>query len=235
MHRFTFRTAALTLAAVLLAALPAAAQVIPAGDDRWVTPADGTTYFTFPAGDVESLCGAPASFGWDRTVKLTGVPDPGEDWDTVVTRLADADVSSGYAVVPIQVTRLYFSSITEHRTPCGEINWRVKSIDNQPVTEMAIYNESGRGGTFKATISVRVVFAATDASGATLGYLYYTRDLPDTTGVPWSFDGNGTFRPGIDENDDCTQVLRDKIATLPAGHGYFIENLIAQGKCTRKE
>ena len=33
---------------------------------------------------------------------------------------------------------------------------------------------------------------------------------------------------------NCIDVLRDKISTLPARHKYFIENLIAKGKCYRQ-
>ena len=56
MFRSMVRIAALSAAVALVLALPATAQYLPAGEDRWVTPNDGSTYFTFPAGDVESLC-----------------------------------------------------------------------------------------------------------------------------------------------------------------------------------
>ena len=239
MYRFTARTAALSFAiALVLTVLPATAQIIPAGPDRWVTPGDGRTVFEFPAGDVESLCGAPVSFGWDRTVALTGVPVAGADWDTEVTRLDDADVSGGSATVPIQVTRLEFRSLAPHETPCGEIVWSVKAIDEQQVTLMEIEKTSERGGIFLADISVRVVFTGTDTSGTQIGTLYYTMDLPDTTGTPWSFGPSGPsggFRPGIDENEDCIEVLRQKLTTATGDHVYFIENLIAQGKCTERQ
>ena len=235
MLQSTRRISAFVLAIALVAALPAAAQYIPAGEDRWVTPADGNTFFTFPAGDVESLCGAPVSFDWDRTVSMVGVPDPGQDWDTVVTRLKDADLSSSLsATIPIQVTRLAFKSIGSLETPCGELSWYVKSLDEQPVTKMSLYLTNDRGGIFKANISVRVAFAAVDRNGKVVGYLYYTMDLPDNSGVPFSFDRSGGFRPGIDENENCFDVLREKATTLPARHTYFIEDLIAQGKCDKR-
>jgi hypothetical protein len=237
MHRFICRTAALLLVAVLAAALPVTAQIIPAGEDRWVTPGDGRTFFKFPPGDVESLCGAPPSSAWDHTVRLTGVPDPGEDWDTVVARLDDADVSAdtgGFATVPIQVTRLVFRSLAPQETPCGVLLWYVKAVDHQPITKMSIQNLSGRGGIFKATISVRVIFEATDSRGNVVGTLFYTLDLPDNTGVPWSFGPSGIFRPGIDEGDNCIDVLREKLGTATGDHVYYIENLIAQGKCSER-
>lgn len=236
MNKMIFRLAALTAVAVLLAALPATAQIIPAGDDRWVTPNDGGTFFTFPAGDVESLCGLPATSGWNRQITLTGVPSGGADWDTVVTRLKDADLSTGSASVPIQVTQMHFRSSGVHVTPCGKLLWEVKAIDHQPVTKMAIYQTSDLGGIFKAEISVRVAFSATKTDGTALGELFYTRDLPENGGTPWSWDRTtGTFRPGIDEDENCFDVLRDKIGTLPARHKYYIENLIAQGKCDKRQ
>ena len=48
---------------VTLAALPASSQppYIPSGNDYWVTPANGFTFFEFPDGEVESLCSAAPS------------------------------------------------------------------------------------------------------------------------------------------------------------------------------
>src|SRR5262245_17566070 len=86
-------TKVITVFAVLLAslaALPAAAQVIPAGIDYWRTPNTGGTVFEFPEGDVESLCGLAPVVGWDHKVALQGVPTGGADWDTSVARLDDA-------------------------------------------------------------------------------------------------------------------------------------------------
>jgi hypothetical protein len=70
-----------------LAALPAMAQPIPAGPDYWRTPSNGQTFFEFPTGDVESLCGLPPLLGWSHQVALKGVPQAGSDWDTIVYRL----------------------------------------------------------------------------------------------------------------------------------------------------
>ena len=236
MDRFKFRIAVLAVAAVLVAALPVSAQVIKADVDRWVTPNGGGTYFKFPDGEVESLCNETASFDWDHTVALTGVPVAGQDWDTAVARLKDVDVTNGGGVTPIQVKHLEFKSLAPHSTPCGRINWSVETVGNQPMTKMAIRRKSERGGIFWADIAVRVQFTATDAgSGAFIGKLIYTMELPATTnGVAWSFDGANTFRPGIDEMDNCIDVLREKLLTATGAHVYFIEDLIAQGKCKRQ-
>lgn len=236
MQRKIYRVAVLT-AALTLAAMPLTAQVIPAGEDRWVTPPTGQTKFSFPSGDVESLCGAPVSADWNHEVGLTGVPEPGWDWDTSVARLNSVSLSTTTGVtVPIQVKRLVFRSLASQRTPCGEIDWHVKTFGNQPITKMKIVKTSPRGGKFYATISVRVVFDAVDAnSGASLGQLFYTLDLPDNNGVPWSFDPySGVFRPGIDTAENCIDVLRQKLLTATGDHVYFIENMIAQGKCDKR-
>ena len=229
---------ALLTAAFALAAMPLTAQVIPAGLDRWVTPADGRTKFSFPAGDVESLCGAPVSSTWNHEVRLTGVPAPGWDWDTSVARLNSVNftTTTTSVTVPIQVKRLELRSLASQATPCGSLNWRVTTVDNQPITKMKIVKTSARGGNFFATISVRVLFNATNAqTGAAVGQLFYTLDLPDTAaGTPWSFNPTtGVFRPGIDTAENCIDVLRQKLVTATGDHVYFIENLIAQGKCYR--
>lgn len=228
----------LSTAVLALVAMPLAAQIIPAGEDRWVTPATGQTKFSFPSGDVESLCGAPVSAGWDHQVLLTGVPEPGWDWDTSVARLTSVSFSATTTSVsvPIQVKRLEFRSLASQRTPCGLLDWHVKTFENQPITKMKITKTSSKGGVFYATISVRVVFEATDAqSGASVGKLFYTLDLPDNTGVPWSFDpSTGVFRPGIDTAENCIDVLRQKLLTATGSHVYFIENMIAQGRCDKR-
>lgn len=234
MKRPLVRIALLALAAVALT-LPAAAQVIPAGDDRWVTPHDGRTGFTFPPGDVESLCGQPASFDWDRRVSLGGVPFPGVDWDTVVSRLKDVDLCGGSAKVAIQVRHLHFTSLGLHETPCGKVQWDVRLAGNQPTTSMVIEHSSPGGGRFEADLQLRVAFNGTTSDGAFLGTLIYTLGLPDPPGgTPWSFGGPTGWRPGIDETETCFDVLREKAGIMGGDHVYFIENMIAQGRCHKR-
>jgi hypothetical protein len=230
-----------TVLAVLLlslAAIPATAQTIPAGTDRWVTPANNQTLFLFPSGDVESLCGAPPSSLWDHHVFLRGIAQGGSDWDTAVTRLDNAVFgTSGSASTRIQVTSLNFSSITAQSTPCGTLTWMVRLSGTQPITTMKLTRTASNGGSFFATISVRVEFRAFDASGAYRGSLFYSRDLPDTgSGVGWSFSTTGAFQPGISTAGTCIDVLRKKLTmTDPdSQHYYFISNLIAMGRCTRQ-
>jgi hypothetical protein len=230
-----FSIALVALLFVGLAAGSAAAQVIPAGSDFFRTPADGNTSFTFPDGDVESLCGAPPSTTWNHAVTLAGVA--GSVYDSVVDRLKDAVFdSTGHASVPIQVQSLAFISTGPQATPCGALNWKVSQTGPQPITQMDLTLTSPSGGTFTANLSVKVEFDATDAaSGKFIGSLFYSFDLPDPkNGTPWSFGPNGVFRPAMDTANNCIEVLRAKISTLPARHAYFISDLIAQGRCTEK-
>lgn len=231
-----FRIALFTLVAAAVT-LPATAQVIPAGDDRWVTPADGGTSFTFPPGDVESLCGAMTMYNWDRTVALRGV-SAGADWDTIVTRLKDAELCNRKAVVPIRVRFLHFENYENdgfHETPCGEIHWDVRHLRNQPTTEMVIEQDHGQGGNFRADLHIRVGFTATTVDGESLGTLIYTLALPDPAdGTPWQFGGPTGWQPGINQDETCFDVLREKAGELGGNHVYFIEDLIAQGRCQKR-
>ncbi len=234
----SLRKAAFTLAALALLAAPVLAADIPAGPDFWRTEHNGSTFFTFPDGEVESLCGAPASDDWDHVARLGGAPVTG-DADTIIDRLKDAVFVNGVARTDIAVRALHFKSSDVQETPCGPLVWDVKNVGAQPITKMTIRQTSANGGVFNATISVRVNFAGYNASsGAFVGNLFYTFNLPDTTtgGTPWSFDPTGAaaWRPGMTPANDCAEVLRAKAATLPAGHGYFIADLIASGRCTYK-
>ncbi|MFL6195018.1 MAG: hypothetical protein ACJ75H_12660 [Thermoanaerobaculia bacterium] len=229
-----------------LAALPSMAQPIPAGPDYWVTPSNGQTFFEFPTGDVESLCGQPPLLGWNHQVALRGIPQAGADWDTVVRRLDNINFppyvpgSTFSATTRVQVQSLNFVSITPHATPCGDLNWTARLAGVQPVTKMVVTRTSQRGGTFSANLTVSVEMSATDIQGKYVGSLFYTRDLPDSTanGTPWSWkdpNGGGIFRPGVNDTDNCIAVLRAKLNTFdPASsHYYWISDMIAQGICTR--
>lgn len=238
MMRLVVRASILGILLVSLTALPAMAQTIPAGKDYWRTPNNGQTFFEFPAGDVESLCGAPVTSGWNHVVALRGVPQAGSDWDTVVTRLDNATFdATGTAFTRVQVQFLAFVSAAPHGTPCGTLTWRAKLSGAQPITRMTIRRTTNRGGVFYANLLVNVEMQATDSTGKYVGSLFYTRELPDPgTGTPWSFGATTTiFRAGMTETDNCIDVLRQKLSTIdPASsHFYWVSDMIAQGKCTR--
>jgi hypothetical protein len=236
----TRKTSVLGALLLSLAALPAVAQPsIPPGNDYWRTPANGKTFFEFPAGDVEGLCGLPPVAGWARRATLQGVPATGSDWDTIVARIDKAVFNtSGIATTRVQIKHLAFKSSAIHSTPCGRLNWTAALFGVQPVTQMTIRRTTAQGGVFNARLLVSVEMKATDAgSGAYVGSLFYTRELPDPgAGTPWSFGPTGVFRAGMTETNNCVDVLRAKLnMTDPASsHWYFISDLIAAGKCTRQ-
>jgi len=237
MTKIALRSSILGLLLVSLAALPAMAQPpIPAGSDYWVTPANGQTIFEFPEGDVESLCGAPISATWNHKLPLRGVPTVGSDWDTRVARLDNAVFdSSGAAVTRIQVKELNLANINLHSTPCGRLNWKVSlACCPQPITKMVLRADGTTGGVFSANISVSVEFKAFAASGAYIGSLFYTRELPELGGgTPWSYGGPTGFRPGITVANTCIDVLRKKLSQYApeSSHYYWISDMIAQGLC----
>lgn len=221
-----------------LAALPAAAQTIPPGDDFWVTPANGQTVFGFPKGDVESLCGLGPVTGWDRKVALRGIPAAGSDFDTVVRRIDNAVFdAAGNASTRIVLRHLAFASINSHATPCGDLTWRVSHFGPQAVTQMRLRRTTRLGGVFAADIAVNVEFRAIDANNNYIGSLFYNFVLPDpNNGTPWSFGPNGQFRAGMTETENCVDVLRRKLADpeyQDPEHQYFISDMIAAGKCER--
>jgi len=235
MNRLRFAPVLLLLLAGLTA-LPAAALTIPIGEDPWVTPNNGQTHFGFKNGDVESLCGLPATSGWNHNVALRGVPVTGTDYDTVVRRLDPATFdSSGNASTKILVTRLEMVSSAPQATPCGSLSWRVSLSGAQATTLMKFVRTSTNGGVFAADIAVNVIFRATNAAiGAAVGSLFYNIVLPDpATGTPWSFSKTGVYRAGITPADDCIAVLRQKLLTYPttSSHYYWISDMIAQGLC----
>lgn len=230
------RASLLGVLLVSLAALPAAAQ-IPPGPDYWVTPSNGQTFFDFPAGDVESLCGAPAASGWNHRTTLKGVPIAA-DYDTLVSRLDNVVFdASGYGQTRIIVKGLSFASAAPHSTPCGALDWKVGLAGTQSLTLMKLRRTSAQGGYFHADIAVNVEFKAYKAGSTSyLGSLFYNIVLPDpTNGTPWSFGSGGVFRAGMTSTNNCIDVLREKLAsTSPSSrHFYFISNMIAQGQCTR--
>ena len=238
MDKAALRICALGLLVASLAAIPATAQVIPKGTDHWRTPNNGQTFFAFPEGDVEALCGQRASTAWDHRAFLHGVPAPGSDWDTAVARLDDAVFdATGTAKVRIQVRSLSFTSAFPQVTPCGRIIWTVSICCPQPITWMTIRRTAANGGVFHANLTVIVEFRGVNVdTGQQVGSLYYTRELPDEPGgTAWSFGPGGVFRPGITPAETCVDVLRRKLSNYApdSSHFYWISDMIAQGRCER--
>jgi hypothetical protein len=238
MTRLIPRAAALGILLVSLAALPCAAQVINPGNDFWTTPANGQTFFTFPSGDVEALCGAVPSSTWNHTLVLQGVPLGTPAYDTVVARLDPAVFdSTGTATTRVQVRALSFASSAPLATPCGSLSWTAGLAGTQGITKMTLHRTSPSGGYFNADLSVAVELRAFDPKGQYVGSLFYNFGLPDQSGAstPWSINTAGEFRAGMTTTNDCIAVLRQKLAATPTSseHYYYISDMIAHGQCTR--
>lgn len=233
-NKALLRSSLLGLLLVSLAALPAAAQSIPPGTDYWRTPANGQTFFDFPAGDVESLCGAPASTAWNHRAVLRGLPIA-SDYDTTVRRLDTAVFDpNGNAQTRIVVSGLSFVSTDWQSTPCGTLHWKVGLAGAQSITTMKLRRTSASGGLFSADIAVNVEFKGYNTSNAYVGSLFYNIILPDpANGTPWSIGPGGVFRAGMTPANNCIDVLREKLNSYSptSRHYYFISDMIAQGRC----
>jgi hypothetical protein len=244
------------LALVGLLAVPASAQVIPAGNDYWRTPGNGNSYATIPSGELEALCGANPDSSWNRVIAFRGVPVVG-DADTVVARLQPATLANDgdSADVQVQVRALRFESISNHDTPCGTVRFSAGLAGEQPITHMTITRTSKIGGSFASDLLVKVeivVYSADADASPELGRLYYTFDLPSPPATPWSFPSalglgvRGGWLPAVSPSStvgnppDCWEVARAKIGHPPydqkdpAAHAYYIADLQAQGICPRK-
>jgi len=230
---------ALSISLAALAAVPAAAATIEEGTDYWRTPAGGTT-FTFPDGDVESLCHVKPDPSWIHKVSLNGVPAKGSDWDTAVSRLTDARFDKGgTAHTRVRFKSLNMVSAAPSDTPCGKLNWTAHlAKGKQPTTEMKITKTSAQGGVFFAELALRVEMRATlDGTGAHVGTLFYDIKLDDPAGgTPWSFGAKNRFRAGMTPANDCVQVLRKKLLSYSTDsqHYYYISDLIAKGQCVQR-
>jgi hypothetical protein len=236
MKCFVLRIGVFGILLASLAALPAAAVDIKAGIDYWRTPDDGKTFFVFPEGDVESLCGKEAQT-WDNKVAMAGVPTAGSDWDTAVARLDDVTFSGEVGTTRLRVKELHLATKDVVETPCGKLRFVLNlACCPQPTTRMRITRSSSGGGTFNADISLSVEIKAYDDNGAYKGSLFYNRELPDKTGdsTAWSFGSKGEFRAGMDDKNDCREAARKKgfDPDSPA-HAYYIAQLSASGNCNR--
>lgn len=187
-ERMKARTLLLALAsAALLAALPAWAQDIPAGDDTWNSVGGGATNVTLSSADWKALCGVTVA---DTAVQLVGQNIPGLGTaDTVVTRLDNASfASSSTATVRIQLKQL--SMVNDGPQPCSPLTIRVTQDTAQSVGSMSITRTSSAGGTFTAQVPVAAVIQAVDSSGTVKGTTYVSGTLGDDSTSPWAY---GTF------------------------------------------
>jgi hypothetical protein len=173
---------AASLAALVLLAVPASGQFILPGIDAFETAGSGTaTTVNLPAGFFCS--GSPAI---NTAIALQGVPlttnPPGilGTADTVVERLAAADLSNGCDTVPVVVRALSLTSSTVLNVSCGGnvTKWRVNACscscgtEGQPITEIKICPSSDCPGCgkFEGKLEINVCLTFTEVStGATRG------------------------------------------------------------------
>lgn len=219
------------LGGILLAAFPAMAQDIPAGEDPWNTPGGGRTYFTIPAADLDSLCGPGNT---DQRVDLVGVALDGlGNADTIVERLDNAILrrDGDTATVRARFKAAHFKSETSVPSTCGDLDFEVQLLGQtgtQPETALTISRDSASGGTFIGDLVGHFVFQASLAStGDFVGSLsYLDMQLTSDTPTPWSYnpppdplDPDAAWFPGV-QNGSRVVLCRGKL--VPAFHCYTL-------------
>lgn len=119
--------------AVLLIALPATAQTIPKGTDALATADGSVADFSLDPLPADFFC--PGSAPFTGVIDFVGLPlstnPPGivGDADTIIARLAPADLSGGTATVPVKVEAVSMRSRDLVVINCGGVatSWRVKA------------------------------------------------------------------------------------------------------------
>lgn len=164
---------------VLAAFSPAAlALTILSGQDCLTTPCGGGTTITFGSGDIPPL---PADFfgpGSDPFTGSVSFGGPGGfPGDTLVNRLADADLTSGSAIIPIEIVQLDLVSCDPITVSFNggtsfeqwDLQIRLDStLPSQPVGQMTIHHtQPGFGGTFDSVLPVVPEFQGTEFGNPT--------------------------------------------------------------------
>lgn len=125
-----------TLLVCLLAvlAVPASAQIIPAGTDFWRTATGSITDFSVNPLPADFFCPGSAPFAglvqWVGEPLATNPPGAAGNADTVIARLTAADLSNGMAMVPVKVKALSMRSQNPIFITCsnGEVTrWIVRA------------------------------------------------------------------------------------------------------------
>lgn len=238
MSKAVLRAAVALALAVAVGAVPADAGslTIKKGKDFWTTPNNSKTVFTFPKGDIESLCQATAATD-PIQVKLRGVRIiDSANYDTVVARLDNATFVGGEASTRIQVQDIRFESAATVSTPCGDLDFQVGPGCKQAVTTMKLTQTSDKGGIFSADLAVSVEFKAYKGDRY-IGSLFYNIVLPDPDGgTAWTLGDGGEFLAGMNESKDCIDVLREKLLGYDesSSHFYWISDMISKKDCSKR-
>ena len=175
----------LVAAIAAIAALPAAAQNIPAGDDLWSTVGSGSSYVTLTSADWFNLCGVHVS---DTSVAMKGQALSGMgNGDTIVTRLDAASLPSVGSSATVRIQLKSLSMVNDGSHPCSPYTLTVAPSGTQAIDNMTITRSSSNGGTFVAVVPVKVVITAMNGSTA-VGSTVVSGNLGDTTTTtPWSY------------------------------------------------
>jgi hypothetical protein len=212
--------------AVLLCALPLAAQDIPPGDDIWDSLGGGATDTTLSSADWFALCGASVP---DTAVQLKGFNVPGYGTgDTAVTRLDYASLQNDGDTATVRIRLKELSFVNDGSHPCSPLSLRVREASSQVDGTMTITRTSSAGGTFVASVPVKAIIEAVNGSGGVVGSTMVSGVLNDASASPWSYTppatsptpGNPWF-PGVNPStQQPVRVCRRGNKILPARHCY---------------
>lgn len=171
-----WKAVAAVLALATLTAAPASTQILRSGIDILETPnATGTSArVDFPN---DFFC--PGSVAFSAIINLKGRPlatNPAKiagTTDTIVERLHDADISSGFADIPVVVRAMSLVGTSTLVVDCpglGPTTWGVSSgctCGVQPITYIHVQlNDPGCGcGLFSGDLSLSVCLTFIETSG----------------------------------------------------------------------
>lgn len=246
--------AAVCLVLALLLALPAFASskdderaalqrnndVIFAGIDVWVTPADGQSHSDFSQEPIPAgfFCQGSAPFSGRIIFKgesLKTVPAGViGDSDTIIERLDDAIFDAdGVATTRLRFLALSMVSIEPIQTECGQFQAHLRLEGEQPLTTMRIQRQSDNGGVYDTDISVRAKLIFTPLGGGTP--LVFSRNVQfdHQQGAPWARLPGTSSRPA--PNYAHVDVDGDGQAeTAIPGPGNFLAGYSLNGKVLAK-
>lgn len=186
-----------TLGACWLLSAPvfAADRVIQNGIDTWVTPADGSTFYSFANNPIPAdfFCSGSAPFNGRVVFRgeplVTGVSGALNKADTIVQRLDDAAFDrQGRAVTRVQLRALSLAGVAPITTRCGKFTVAASLDGPQPITKMLIVRDRDGGGRFVSALRLRAKLTFTplgSRSGSVLELPLVVQFSP-TPNQPWS-------------------------------------------------
>ncbi len=214
-HKRNLLVTACCAAVLILTAATAAGQdIIPLGQDCFTTPSDGSTQFNFGGAGtpIPADFFGPGSDPFDGQVCFQG--PGGFPGDTLVDRLADADVTSGSATIDIQLVQLTLLScqpitVTYNGGQDPE-QWdvTVSLVNPQAIGQMTIYKTVPEGGTFDSDLPVDPFFTFTLVGPP--GTQWTMPGIPtimQARGVPWRTED----LPGV----TCTPGFSPTLCHVP--------------------